>query len=305
MQRHWEFSRARVILATPQTTSAETMTTPQRYSIGDAEVIRVAEKLADLPASRLFPDHQKEFPAAGLPEELPVSIHSWIVRMPNRLIVIDTGIGNDRDRGGNPLFDHLHTDFAERLAAAGVDRQQVDTVLMTHLHIDHVGWNTYHDGERWRPMFPNARYIFSALELEQWQREPKRRTIYDDSIKPLLDAGLAHAVGRSEPPALGDGLLYMPTPGHSPDHASIILASKGECALFGGDVMHHPIQVSFPHWNSTFCEDKQGAEASRRRILEWCAARKAFYFSSHFAGSSAGVIESSAADPGRYAWRFA
>jgi glyoxylase-like metal-dependent hydrolase (beta-lactamase superfamily II) len=281
------------------------MTGPRHYSIGNAEIFRVTEQLIEIPSARLFPDHQDELSAAGLPDKLELSIHSWIIRMPNRLIVVDTGIGNDRDRDGNPLFDHLHTDFVQRLEAAGVDRQQVDTVLMTHLHIDHVGWNTYHDGNGWKPMFPNARYVMSAHGLEHWKQDPKRQTIYGDSIKPVIDAGLAHVIDDWNAVDLGDGLRCMPTPGHSPDHAVLTLESKGSCALFGGDVMHHPAQVAHPHWNSTFCEHKPGAAASRRKVLQWSAEHQALYFSAHFANSSAGRIEQAADKPDSYAWHFA
>lgn len=275
-----------------------------RYSIGDAEIIRVTERLANIPATRLFPAHSMELPASGLPENLTISVHAWVVRLPGQLIIIDTGIGNDRDRNGNPLFDHIHTDFAERLAALGIDRKKVDTVIMTHLHIDHVGWNTYRDGATWQPMFPHARYVCSASAAERWQSDPRRRTIYDDSIKPIVDAGLIHPMtGSGGPIELGNGLTYTPTPGHSPDHASIILTSHGEQALFGGDIMHHPIQVSHPRWNSVFCEDPDGAENSRRRMLEWCAKNHALYLSSHFAGSSAGYIEQPTEHG--YTWRFA
>lgn len=280
------------------------MTATQHYSVGNTEIFRVTERLIELPPSRLFPDHQEELPDAGLPEKLALSIHSWIIRMPNRLIVVDTGIGNDRDRDGNPLFDHLRTDFAERLSAAGVDRQQVDTVLMTHLHIDHVGWNTYYDGEGWKPMFPNARYVMSVQGLEHWRHDPKRRTIYGDSIAPVIDAGLAQVIDHSGAADLGDGLRCMTTPGHSPDHVAFILESKGGYALFGGDIMHHPVQVSHPHWNSTFCEHKPGAADSRSRVLQWSAEHRALYFSAHFASSSAGRIEQSADNPRGYAWRF-
>lgn len=280
------------------------MTTSQHYSVGNAEIFRVTEQFINLPPSRLFPDHQEELPTVDLPDELTLSIHSWIIRMPNRLIVVDTGIGNDRDRDGSPFFDHLHTDFAERLASVGVDRQQVDTVLMTHLHIDHVGWNTYHDGISWKPMFPNARYVFSEQGLEHWRHDPKRQTIYGDSVQPVLDAGLAYVVDQTGSMDLGDGLRCISTPGHSPDHSVIVLESNGMYALFGGDIMHHPIQVSHPHWNSTFCEHKSGARNSRREVLQWSVEHQALYFSAHFAGSSAGRIELAAGDPGSYAWRF-
>ncbi len=280
------------------------MTHTDTYTIGDVRITRVTEHRIEIPAARLFPDHQAELAPAGVQGNLPLSVHSWVVRTPKRLIVVDTGIGNDRDRDGNPLFDHLHTDFAERLAAAGVAREAVDTVVMTHLHIDHVGWNTCREGGHWRPMFPRARYVFSARELEAWRRDPMRRTILADSLQPILDAGLAAPFDAAHPADLGDGLTYLATPGHTPDHASIAVASAGRYALFGGDVMHSPLQVDHPHWNSTFCEDKPRAATSRERVLAWCADHDALYFSTHFADTSAGRITRVASDPARYAWHF-
>lgn len=281
------------------------MTRTGTYAIGSIQVTRVVEHAIEIPAPRLFPDHGSGLATAGVQGNLPLSIHSWIVRTPERLIVIDTGIGNDRDRDGDPLFDHLHTDFAERLAAAGVEREAVDTVIITHLHIDHVGWNTRREGDQWRPMFPNARYVFSAHELRAWQHDPKRATVYADSLQPILDAGLAQPYDAQHPVDLGAGLAHLATPGHTPDHASIMLASEGHYALFGGDVMHHPLQVEHPDWNSTFCEDKPRAARSRQRALAWCADHGALYLSTHFANTSAGHITRSPSDPVRFAWRFA
>lgn len=274
------------------------------YMVGDARITRVTEHLIEIPAAKLFPDHQAELVAAGVQGSLALSIHSWIIRMSGRLIVIDTGVGNDRDRDGNPLFDHLHTNFAERLTAAGIDREAVDTVVMTHLHNDHVGWNTYREGDRWRPMFPNARYVFSARELDEWLHDPKRRVILADSVQPILDAGLAEPYDPEHPVDLGDGLTRLATPGHTPEHASIMLTSAGQFALFGGDVMHNPLQVEHPQWNSTFCEDKPRAAISRQRVLAWCVEHGALYFSTHFADTSAGRITCVGSDPSRYRWDF-
>lgn len=280
------------------------MVSTKTYIVGDARVTRVAEHMIEMPAAKLFPDHHTELVAAGVQGSLPLSIHSWIIRMPGRLIMIDTGVGNDRDRDGNPLFDHLHTDFAERLAAAGVEREAVDTVVMTHLHNDHVGWNTYREGGRWRPMFPNARYVFSARELDEWLHDPKRRVILEDSVQPILDAGLAEPYGPGHPVDLGDGLTQLATPGHTPDHASIVLTSAGQYALFGGDVMHNPLQVEHPQWNSTFCEDKPRAAMSRQLALAWCVEHDALYLSTHFADTSAGRIRHVGSDSSRYTWHF-
>jgi glyoxylase-like metal-dependent hydrolase (beta-lactamase superfamily II) len=280
------------------------MASTSTYVVGDARITRVSEHLIEMPAEKLFPDHQAELAAADVQGNLALSIHTWIVRMPGRLIVIDTGIGNDRDRDGSPLFDHLHTEFEARLAAAGVDREAVDTVVMTHLHNDHVGWNTHREGGRWRPMFPNARYIFSARELHEWLHDPKRRAILADSVQPILDAGLAAPFDAAHPADLGDGLSQLATPGHTPDHASIVLTSAGHHALFGGDVMHSALQVEYPHWNSTFCEDRPRATLSRQRVLAWCVEHDALYFSTHFANTSAGRIARLESDPSRYTCIF-
>ncbi len=120
------------------------------YTVGNAKITRVTEHLIGIPAASLFPDYHTEFATVGVSGDLPLSTHSWIVRTPTRLIVSDTSIGNARDRDRNPLFDHLHTDFLERLADAGAQREAVDIVVMTHMHIDHVGWNTYREDGRWQ-----------------------------------------------------------------------------------------------------------------------------------------------------------
>ncbi|ARS52800.1 MBL fold metallo-hydrolase [Kushneria konosiri] len=280
-------------------------TEADHYRVGEADIFRVTEQVAEFPSAKLFPEHRSELNAADIPDMVAISIHSWVVRTPTRLIIIDTATGNHRDRGGHPLFHNLQTPYAERLTEAGVDRHAVDTVLLTHLHTDHVGWNTYQDNGHWRPMFPNARHVFSAAELDRWQRDPAHATILKDSIQPLLDAGLADTIDPAAGEALDELFIYHSSPGHSPDHASIVLQSQGEYALFAGDVMHHPIQTRYPHWNSTFCENKPYAVASRQWALDWCVQHDALYCSSHFAESSAGRITRSNAHPAGYDWRFA
>ncbi|MET1026134.1 MAG: MBL fold metallo-hydrolase [Dongiaceae bacterium] len=163
--------------------------------------------------------------------------------------------GNDKERPYASYFDHLQTPFLERLRALGVEPEDVDYVLHTHLHVDHVGWNTLLQGGEWVPTFPNARYIFSRAEYDYFT-DPKNHTersrtsfmVQRDSVDPVIEAGLAQMIeiDGSEPI---EGFAFHPTPGHTIDHASISFHSQGEVALFAGDVLHHPLQVSAPIWS--------------------------------------------------------
>lgn len=150
-------------------------------------------------------------------------------------------------------------------------------------------------------MFPNADYICSAAELAAWQADPAQATILADSVQPVLDAGLLCTIDPAAGPVFDDVFTYHATPSHSLDHASIALVSNGEYALFGGDVLHNPIQARHPHWSSVFCEDKPRATQARAWALDWCATHDALYFSSHFADTSVGRIRR--ADDGSYDWQ--
>ncbi len=173
-------------------------------------------------------------------EHLPMSVHTWVVRDRGRTILIDTGVGNGKDRPFAPYFDRLDTRFLERLRAAGAAPEDVDFVLMTHVHVDHVGWNTrLHDGV-WTPTFPNARYVFSRAEHAQFKDSrnlnERNRTSFAvqlDSFDPVIAAGLAMAIDVDGSEAI-PGFRFHATPGHSPYHASIAFESDGRNALFAG-----------------------------------------------------------------------
>lgn len=166
-----------------------------RSQVGNAEILRVTEQIAKLPTAQLFPDHQDELATIDLPNTIAVSIHRWVVRTPQRLIVVDTATGNHRDRDGNPLFHNLQTQYAKRLAAAGVDRRAVDTVLMTHLHTDHVGWNTYCEDGHWLPMFPSARFFLlpNSITGSATQHAPR---LWKTVFSPYLMLGLPRPLIR-------------------------------------------------------------------------------------------------------------
>jgi glyoxylase-like metal-dependent hydrolase (beta-lactamase superfamily II) len=278
----------------------------RRYQVGRATINRVTELvLPTIPTTFLFP----EWDPAVMPRDLDwldsgnissdgqtlaLSVHSWVVRTDQHTIVIDTGAGNGKDRPLNTIFHHLDTPYLSRLEAAGVAREDVDFVLITHLHVDHVGWNTVREGDRWVPTFPNAKYVFSKAEYEFYADPANVQTpsagVLEDSVKPVIDAGLAILIDADSPPLL-EGLKFHSTKGHSYDHLSISLESQGQTALFSGDVMHHPVQVAMPEWNSVFCEFQEEARLSRRWALDFAAQRQAHFFSSHFPGTSAGLVE--------------
>jgi glyoxylase-like metal-dependent hydrolase (beta-lactamase superfamily II) len=289
--------------------------TIQRYRIGDAIVTRVTElALPEIPSGFLFPDRDRSILTHHRPrwigpenasadgETLNLSVHSWIVQIGGRTIVIDTGAGNDKSRPLNPIFDRLETPYLERLAAAGIQREDVDFVLVTHLHVDHVGWNTVRDGKRWVPTFPNALYVFSEAEYRFYADEEHVQTpsagVFADSVQPIVDAGKALLIdaGHQQPV---EGFTFHRTKGHSFDHLSISLTSNGEHALFSGDVMHHPVQVAKPDWNSVFCEFQDDARVSRLWALNYAAELGATFFSSHFPGTSAGIVSREA---GGFVW---
>ena len=218
------------------------------------------------------------------------SIHSWVIRTKHHTIVVDTCVGNHKPRPAWERFHMLDTPYLDRLAAAGVRPEEVDYVMCTHLHVDHVGWNTTLRDGRWVPTFPNAKYVFSEVERNYW--DPSRNKdlpesnagIFEDSVAPVIESGQAQVVGMTD--RLGDNLLIEPAPGH----VIFRLMYGGDEGVFIGDVMHHPIQVYRPEWSSRFCTDPREAEASRRRVLEHCADCDARVFPAHFGAPHIGRV---------------
>lgn len=279
--------------------------TVQLWRIGDAEVLRIEEMVGPLfdPVS-FFPDHDAAVFAAERAWLAPAhlaesgriisSMHSWLIRVGGLNVLVDGCIGNGKDRSPFHRWTDLATDWPARLAATGLVPEDVDVVMCTHLHVDHVGWNTRLEDGRWVPMFPNARYLFARAEVEHFRAERERSKsadfdavsdkVWDDSVLPILEAGLAELVDGEH--AFADGRLRMePTPGHTPGSCSLGLrdAPGPERALFTGDVFHHPIQVRRPDWNSAFCEWPDQARATRRALLERLVDRDVLLMPAHFA----------------------
>lgn len=251
-----------------------------------------------------------------------LSVHSWLVRHEGRTVLIDTGAGNDKPRPQQKVLDHLDNPFLDRLATKGVSPEQVDLVLHTHIHSDHVGWDTRLVGAEWVPTFPNAQVICSDLEwrygaalasgdeaaiagcraeagLGQPVRIPVSGT-FGDSVTPLEGRVPVRRIPIDGAEVL-PGIRFVPTPGHSIDHASIEIVSNGEVALFSGDVFHHPVELHLPDLVSIFCEFPDATRRSRRLFMERAVETRAMVFSSHFPRSSVGRVLRDGED---YAWKF-
>lgn len=276
-----------------------------RWQFAGAIITKIHEQESkDFSGSFLFPQWNNQ-QLAGIADRLTpgiqdlnhgtvaLSTHSWLVQRGEQVIIIDTAAGNDKERPDNPKFHHMQTRWMECLRQTGITPQQVTAVLMTHLHVDHVGWNTLKTDGGWQPAFPNARYYFSRQEREFYSTDsnvrPPSRGALQDSVLPVIQAGLATEITEQDSQIL-DGITVHRTPGHSIDHYSFSFTAGEETAIFPGDVMHHPLQISLPEWNSVFCEQSDKALESRKSILELAAQPRTMVFSSHFPASSAGQI---------------
>ena len=222
---------------------------------------------------------------------LKMSIHSLVLEAGKRRIVVDTGLGNDKQGRGVPTWNDRKGPFLETLTAAGFAPDSIDTVLCTHLHVDHVGWNTKLAGGKWVPTFANARYLFGKTEYEYWRDhsvEPAQIAVYNDSVKPIMDAGKADLIASDA--RITDEITMIPTPGHSPGHMSIHIASDGEEGLLTGDVAHHPCQMAHLDWSSTADSDPKQSAATRRELFSRFADTPTLVIGTHFAGATAGRI---------------
>jgi glyoxylase-like metal-dependent hydrolase (beta-lactamase superfamily II) len=230
-------------------------------------------------------------------DKLITSNHSWLIRTDRHTILLDSCAGNHKERPWLPRFHQLNVPFLERLRAAGAEPEDIDIVLCTHLHTDHVGWNTRLENGRWLPTFPNARYLFSRIEHDYWNpnvgdrraKAPGRAGVYDDSVLPVIQSGQAVLLDGDH--AIDDRLLIEPSPGHTPGHVVLKLADEGSHALFCGDVLHHPVQVYEPTWNTRFCEIPEQAAITRRKMLEYCCESDALLFPTHFAAPHVAAIK--------------
>ena len=286
----------------------------QKWQLGDVEISRVIEFESPLlDPFVLFPDADREVleshndwlepelrdPATGL---LILAFHSFVIRTPRHVILVDTCGGNDKERPQKTRYHHKKWPYLENLARAGLAPDDIDYVLCTHLHVDHVGWNTRLVNGRWVPTFPNAKYLFSKREWNFWEKEYQTERFtddpyYEDSILPVIEAGAATMVDDAH--VIDDWVRLSPTPGHTPGHVCIHVQSGDAEAVLSGDLMHHPLQCAEPDWNSCFCVDPGQSAATRREFLAEHAETPTLVMPAHFPSPSAGRIVSK-----NNTWRF-
>ncbi len=286
------------------------------YKLGELEIHRAIESEVPIfDTFSFFPDATKEVVEANKdwlmpryidPETIEVilCIQSYVIKTSHHTILVDTCVGNHKSRPARPSWHMQNAPFIEELARVGVHPEEVDFVLCTHLHVDHVGWNTKLLDGRWVPTFPNAKYIFSRNEFELWAaRYEKGETVpvplvYEDSVLPIVEAGQAIIVEDTH--QIDDGMWLEPAPGHTPGHVMLNLKSGEETALMSGDVIHHPLQLIRPDWSSRACEDPHLSAVSRTKMLERVADTNTLLCPAHFSSPTMGHVISHATDGFRY-----
>lgn len=271
-----------------------------QWQVGDVKITRVVELEVAGGSRFILPDATREAVQpiewltphfADADGRLIMSIHALIVETPDRRIMVDTCLGNDKQRT-IPGWHMRQGPFLKDIAAAGYPRDSIDTVLCTHLHVDHVGWNTMLMDGKWVPTFPNARYLIGQKEWDHWNGEgaAQRRgdDIMGDSVRPVFEAGFVDLVETDH--AIADGVWLEPTPGHTPGHVSVRISSRGEDALITGDCIHHPCQMARPDWASSADSDPDAARETRLRLLDRYADGPVLVIGTHFATPTAGKI---------------
>ena len=271
-----------------------------KWRIGDVTVTKVIELEATGGSRFLLPQATPDAikPIAWLRPHfadengrLRMSIHTFLVETPERRIVVDTCLGNDKENRHITTWNNLQTRFLSDIAEAGYPRESIDTVLCTHLHVDHVGWNTMKVGDTWVPTFPNARYLMGRNEYEHWSKvsdRPDMRFILADSVTPIMEAGLADLVETHH--RLCPEISLIPTLGHTPGHVSVRISSRGEEALITGDFMHHPCQIAHPEWSTNADTDRDQGIRTRLDMFEKLSGTPTLVIGTHFAGATAGHI---------------
>ena len=274
----------------------------KHWRIGEVEVARIVEVNAwEDDITMLLPDATPAFvqqfkwlqPHFATPDgKMILSFQAFVLRSRGKTFMIDTCIGNDRQREFD-VFTNMQTSFLADLATAGFPAEQIDGVLCTHLHFDHVGWNTRKEGDRWVPTFPQARYYFGRDEYAHWQqlRETGGYHHVDhlhDSVDPIVQAGLADFIDPDF--QLTDEVSLIPTPGHTPGHVSVLIRSAGQQAIITGDMMHHPIQLAVPATHGRFDMDAERGAQTRVEFVNRYTDTPTLIIGSHFSDPSAGHI---------------
>ena len=273
-----------------------------RWQIGDATVFRLGELDATAALQGLIP----KFDLAGIPRDAWLTpdfvdekgrlrglVQAFLIVLGDQKIIVDSGVGNGKERVAVPGWDNLQTAFLDQFKAVDMQPGEIDYVVNTHLHFDHVGWHTRLVNGAWQPTFSAARYVMAAEEFRYWQSRPEKEIAdqhagFSDSVLPVFEAGLVDLVADDQ--VIIDGVRLIPSPGHTPHHVSVLIESRGQCALITGDVAHHPCQLAHPDWRSASDFDPDRARASRSDLVERFADSETLIIGSHFADPVAGYM---------------
>ena len=273
------------------------------FAVGDATIHRIIEQETTfLPALDMLPaltpdvlaenrSWMQETGALDSRDTLILAFQSYVVKTPHHTILIDSCIGNDKPRPQRTKW-HMKTDdtYMRALSAAGLGVGDIDFVMCTHLHVDHVGWNTRLENGRWVPTFPNARYIFGKGEFDYWTTQHAKAEVppFADSVLPVVEASKAEIVSNDY--QIGDHIRLLPTPGHTPGHVAFVFGRGKDDAVFSGDLMHSPLQTRYPHLSAKFDVDQAQAANTRRDFLERYCDTDTLCCTAHFPSPSTGKI---------------
>jgi len=269
------------------------------WRVGDLKVTKILEGedlwkghiiARDMTAENILKEADWLVPRFANEEgRIRISFHSLVVESAGLRILIDTCIGDGKQRDFS-RWNMKHCTYLSDLEKAGCPRESIDRVICTHLHVDHVGWNTMLDNGRWVPTFPNARYLLSRREWDHWSQSTDKETrlIMEDSVRPVIEAGLVDWIegGHQVTPEIATEF----TPGHSPGHMAVRIRSGGHEGVVTGDLIHHPIQCGHPEWKTGFDIDADQACVTRRGFLNRCAQERTTFFGTHFASPTVGRI---------------
>ena len=275
--------------------------------VGGISVRRVADlESLPFPAGAIFPDQNDEIMQRLADQfgplhidpgslEILLSFHTFVIRTAAHTILVDLCCGNDKIRSNRPQWHMRNGPFLDDLTAAGVAPEEVDFVMCTHLHADHVGWNTKRAGGDWVPTFPNAEYLFAEKEYAYWQAEydlnppePLLHGSFEDSVLPVVAAGQATMVDGDHP--VEAGVYLEPAYGHTPGNVVVHVEDGGDHAILCGDAIHHPVQLVHPGWSTNFCFDADQSRVTRTSLLESCAGTKTLLLPAHFRAPEYGRV---------------
>ena len=274
-----------------------------KWKVGDVEIIQIVEmeggELIQNSIPKATPENIKKidwlYPNfADENGKLKALVQSFLVKSNGKNILVDACNGNGKNRPTCPDWGNLNTDFLRRLNEIGTRESNINIVVCTHLHFDHVGWNTKLENGVFAPTFPNAKYLFVEEEYKYWHSKPEKEVDddkfgFDDSVAPVVNANLAQFISSNH--KIDQNIRLIPTPGHTPGHISIIIESNGKKAIISGDFIHHPCQFAHPQWSMSADALPEKAFETRRKMLDELAGTNTLFIGTHFANPVAGYIE--------------